>query len=216
MIKDRLQPPQPLFCASARFLRCSKTAEELVEVSLHGLAQLNVDIILVPHGRGARGGLQVLRSGQDSTAFCGADHADTPVLYVRGGRGGLQDFRPGQDSTAFHGADHVDIPVPRGGGLQGFLPRQVSTASSSHSPGAADEACTGFFRTFTHFFKKEGHRALECDSARHVTSSTPPAREEPHFSDHGNFYHESDEKIWMKLDTGWWKLLRTDIVVDQP
>ena len=40
---------------------------------------------------------------------------------------------------------NVDIPVPHGrggrdggGGLQGLRPRQASTASSSHSPGAAD------------------------------------------------------------------------------
>ena len=44
----------------------------------------------------------------------------------------------------------------------------------------------------------------------------PADCEELHFSEDGNFYHEDDEKIWMKLDTGWWKLLCTDIVVDQP
>ena len=40
------------------------------------------------------------------------------------------------------GAEHVDIPVLHGrgggGGLQGLRPGQVSAASSSHSPGAAD------------------------------------------------------------------------------
>ena len=35
---------------------------------------------------------------------------------------------------------NVDIPVPRSGGFQGSRPRQVSTASSSHSRGAVDEA----------------------------------------------------------------------------
>ena len=40
----------------------------------------------------------------------------------------------------------TDIPVPRGGGRHG----PGSAASSSHSPGVADEAFTGFFfyRTF--------------------------------------------------------------------
>ena len=38
--------------------------------------------------------------------------------------------------------------VPRSGGLQGSLPRQASSASSAHSPGAADEAFTGGFPLF--------------------------------------------------------------------
>ena len=74
-------------------------------------------------------------------------HIDIPVPHGRGGRvgqGGFQGFSPGQGSTAFSGADLVDIPVPRGGGLHG----PVSTASSSHSPGAVDEAFTWFFPTF--------------------------------------------------------------------
>ena len=41
---------------------------------------------------------------------------------------------------------------PRVRGLQGFLPRQV--AASSHSPGAADEAFEGVFRTFPQIKKK--------------------------------------------------------------
>ena len=43
----------------------------------------------------------------------------------------------------------IDIPVPRGGGLHG----PGSAASSSHSPGAGDEAFTGFFRTFPQILK---------------------------------------------------------------
>ena len=38
------------------------------------------------------------------------------------------------------GADYVENLVPRGGGLHGLRPGQVSSASSSHSPGAVDEA----------------------------------------------------------------------------
>ena len=81
-------------------------------------------------------------------------NVDIPVPHRRGGRGGLQDLRPGQDSTAFCGADHVDNPVPRVGGLQGFLPRHASIASSSHSPGAADEAFTREFSRFSPNFNK--------------------------------------------------------------
>ena len=67
---------------------------------------------------------------------------DIPVPLGRGGRGGvgvLEGLRRGQNSTAFGGAEHVENLVPRGGGLHGFRPGQVSSASSSHSPGAADE-----------------------------------------------------------------------------
>ena len=102
-----------------------QTAEQLVEVptivsvsSLHALVEQNVDIP-VPHGRGGR---------------------------VR--RGGLQGLNQGHHSTAFGGAEHVDIPVPRGGGLQSLRAGQVSTASSSHSPGDADDVFTRSFRTF--------------------------------------------------------------------
>ena len=53
----------------------------------------------------------------------------------------------------------VDIPVPHGRGLQGFLPGQGSTASSSSShvrAGAVDEPFQGVFRTFLHMKKKCG------------------------------------------------------------
>ena len=73
---------------------------------------------------------------------------DIPVPHCRGGRGGgggLQGSRLGQNPTAFLGAEHVDVPVSHGGGLPGLRPRQVSAASSSHSPGDADEALTGVF-----------------------------------------------------------------------
>ena len=80
---------------------------------------------------------------------------DLPVPRGRGGRvghGGVQGFSLGQGSTAFRGADHVDTPVPQGrggvGGPQGFL-SSSSGASSSHSPGAVDEAFTWFFSHFS-------------------------------------------------------------------
>ena len=112
---------------SRRVLRAPQTAEQLVEVpkivslsSLHGLVEQNVHIP-VPHGRSGRGG----------------------------GRG-LQGLRPGQNSIEFGRAEHVDIPFPRGGGPQGFRPRQFSTASSSHSSSDADEVFTKVFRTHPH------------------------------------------------------------------
>ena len=108
-------------------------------------------------------GLQGSRPGQNSTALV-EQKVDIPVPHGHGGRvghGGLQGFSQGQGSTVFHGADHVDTPVPRGrgsfGGPQGFLPSS-SGASSSHSPGAVDEAFTGFFRTFAQIKKSAGLR----------------------------------------------------------
>ena len=65
----------------------------------------------------------------------------------------------GQNSTAFRGAEHVDIPVPLGrggvGSLSTFLPDTgfCCFISSSHSPGAADEAFTGFFALSPNFLK---------------------------------------------------------------
>ena len=103
----------------------------------------------VPQGRrdrGGGGGRQGSRPEQNSTALGGAVHVDIPVPHGRGGRvghGGFQGVSQGQGSTAFRGADLVDIPVPRGGGLHG----PGSAASSSHSPGAVDEAFTRGFRT---------------------------------------------------------------------
>ena len=46
----------------------------------------------------------------------------------------------------------ANIPVPRGGGLHG----PVSAASSSHSPGAVDDAFTGFFALFPKVKKVRG------------------------------------------------------------
>ena len=82
---------------------------------------------------------------------------DIPVPGRAGGgeRGGLQGFLPRQNSTAFYVEQTVDIPVPRSGGLQGSRPGQGSTASSSHV-GAADGAGQGFFRTFPRGKKVRG------------------------------------------------------------
>ena len=93
------------------------------------------------------GGLQGSRSRQSSTAS-DVQNVEIPVPHGRGDRRGLQVFLPGQVSTSFYGADHVENPVPRVGGLHGFRPGRVSSASSSHSPGAVDEHFTGVFRTF--------------------------------------------------------------------
>ena len=53
----------------------------------------------------------------------------------------------------------VDIPVPRGD-LQGFLPGQGSTASSSHSPDAENEAGVGVFSHFSPWEKSAASAAI--------------------------------------------------------
>ena len=98
-------------------------------------------------------GVWVIVSYSSSLQRIAEQIIDIPVPQGRGDRGGgggLQGLRPGQNSTALGGADLVDIPVPHGGGLHG----PGSTASSSHSPGAVDEAFTCFFSNFSPKSKK--------------------------------------------------------------
>ena len=80
-------------------------------------------------------------------------NVDIPVPHRRGCSGRSSRFTPWTGfQQRFSGADHVENPVPRVGGLLGFLPRQASAASSAHSPGAADEVCTEFLRSYLHIY----------------------------------------------------------------
>ena len=130
-----------------------QTAEQLVEVPTdlaYALLALASSVLC--------GGLQGFLPGQ-STAVSGGglfrlrrtveQIVGTPVPRGRSGSsGGLQGFSPAQGSTACCGADHAANPVPLGGGLHGFRPGRVSSASSSHSLGAVDEDFTGFYALF--------------------------------------------------------------------
>ena len=102
---------------------------------------------------------------------------DNPVPRGRrGGGGGLQGFLPVQNSTAPVAAPIVDIPL-RSGGLQGFRPGQDSTASSSF-PRSAHEACEGVFRTFFRIKKSaESGRQVSAEVGWHVSSSTLTAHQ---------------------------------------
>ena len=51
-------------------------------------------------------------------------------------------------STAVSGADHRIVDFPARGDLQGFLPGQGSSSSSSGLPDRADDGIHGVFRTF--------------------------------------------------------------------
>ena len=98
-------------------------------------AEQTIDIAVPRRGGGARGDLQGLSQGQDSTAVCDTDNVVSPGLHARGGsRGGLQGLSQGQGSTAVSGAEYVDVPVPHGRvekrGRHGFPRGQSSTVSA--------------------------------------------------------------------------------------
>ena len=143
--------------------------EQLVHFSkflgVHSPAEQVIDVPKISQDRTRQGLVEYLRQPQTAeqlvevpTLFffareCGAEHrhSSSSSSWRRSSR-----FTPGQVSTAFCGADHFENPLPRVGGLQGFLPRQASTASCAHSPGAADEAFTGFFALFPTLKKVRG------------------------------------------------------------
>ena len=93
-------------------------------------------------------------------------NVDIPVRG-RGGRNvDLQGFLPRQSSTATAVAQIVDNPAS-GGGLQGFRPRQSSSASFSSPAGVhdyADEPGEGVFRTFHQIKKKVRSSVRESES----------------------------------------------------
>ena len=95
-------------------------------------------------------------------------NVDIPVRG-RGGRNvDLQGFLPRQTSTAPAVAQIVDNPAS-GGGLQGFRPGQSSSASFSSPAGVhdyADEPGEGVFRTFPRVKKSPKSAASPSPSAR--------------------------------------------------
>ena len=99
-----------------------------------------------------------------------------------------------------------------GGGLQDFRPGQSSSSSSSSAGvhGFADELGEGVFRTFPRQKKsaKVGPHSGSALSAD-FTPSTPTA----YFSEDGFFFHEDDTKVWLKMETGRWKLLCSEPAV---
>ena len=109
-------------------------------------------------------------SGLGSTASGSGQVVDIPVTQGRrGGGGGLQGSLARQNSTAAVVEHNVDFPARRG--LQGFLPGQGSTASSLvRVHGAADEGIQGGFRTFP--CGKKSAEVLRQSSARVLASAS--------------------------------------------
>ena len=112
-------------------VRRPKKAEQLVEVPTEPGYALAVVASKVFSRRELRG----ILSGQGSTSsgseLC-EQTVDNPVPQGRlGGGGGLQGSRARQGSTAADVEQIIDFPARRG--LQGFLPGQGSTASSSRT-----------------------------------------------------------------------------------
>ena len=139
---------------------------------------------------------------------------DIPVPGVGGRHADLQGFPPRQSSTASQFSEeriskrivehNVDIP---GGGLQGLRPVQGSTASRTFSPPNKSAKVTG------HSSARVPRSVSSSELSAHPMARAARPQD---FSDDGNIFRDHEEKIWIRLDTGQWKLLCTDTVVDQP
>ena len=148
-------------------------------------------------------------------------HVDIPVPRGRGRLAGLQGSSPGQSSTAFV-EQIVHIP---GGGLQGFRPRQGSTASSSFSPaGSDDDADELGIGVFSHFSPVEKSAKVTSHSSqrvlRSVSSSELSAHQMPRVgpaahsrpSDERITFVDAHDHARVRMDTvhgSYWKNLDT-------
>ena len=112
---------------------------------------------------------------------------DTPVPRSAV-TGGQQGSSPGQSSSKRTAKQIADIPVS-GGERHDFPPDPHPSVLPADLLG---EPIQGFFfRTFPRIKK------------------TPRAHDD-------DFYIEDEEHVWMKMDTGQWKLLGTNVIVGQP
>ena len=115
-------------------------------------------------------------------------------------------FSPGQGSTTLPSTHeriserNVEQIVDFPGGLQDFLPRHGSTASSSSSHGSTWCRGRAVSSGFSHFSLAERSAKLGLHSGSELSadfiSSTPSACERGHFSEDGNFFFEEDQKTW--------------------
>ena len=139
---------------------------------------------------------------------------DIPVPSGGGRHADLQGFLRGQSSTGVE--QIVDSP---GGGLQGFRPGQISSASFSSPSGVheiADEPGEGFFAVFPDQKKVRRSPSSRAHPRWALIKWLVPPGPRTSLTTGTSFAKMKRSKFWVRLDTGQWKLLRTDIVVDQP
>ena len=136
-------------------LPVQQMAEQLVEepefvLSVLAIHRQIADIPIPQVGCLSSGGVQGFLPGQDYIIQEVPEQTvDIPApqgSWEKGG--GLQSSLPVPGSTAFCGADHRIVDFPARGDLQGFLPGQGSSASSSGLHDCADDGIHGVFRTF--------------------------------------------------------------------
>ena len=134
-------------------------------------------------------------------------NVDIPVLGRGGRNAGLQGFLPRQSPTAQLASQEriseriveqiVDSRV-FGGGLQDFRPGQSSSPLAK-----------GFFALFPNGKSAKIGPHSGSELSADFTPSTPAA----YFSEDRFFYHEDDTKVWLKMESGRWKLLCSEPVV---
>ena len=180
-----------------RLCRDTQLAEQLVEVP----TKISCHMILVYHSFMAQRTVE--------------QNVDIPAVGGIGTGVGPSGFLPGQSSSVT-AEQIVDIPVPHGG-------RHDLSPSSADFSNPPDTANQVVFRTFS---PPEKSAKIPSHSTQRVPRSASSSELSAHqmaraarpqdFSDDGNIFREDEEKIWIRLDTGQWKLLCTDTVVDQP
>ena len=102
--------------------------------------------------------------------------------------------------------------IPPGGGLQDFLPDQGFAASS---PVMLEEPFQGVCRTFFPGGKSaKVTRQVRASVPQHTSSSKLSAHQMP-AAHREDFFIDDAGSVWMRCDTGQWKLLGTDTDVFQ-
>ena len=141
-----------------RRLPVQQMVEQLVEVpefvsSVLVIHRQIADIPIPQVGCRSSGGFQGFLPGQDYFLLQEVHEQIVDITVSQGRRGkggGLQSSLPVLGSSAVCGADHVEqlVDIPVRGDVQGFLPGQGSSASSSGLHDCAVDGIQGVFRTF--------------------------------------------------------------------
>ena len=218
---DLLIPEQvievPMISSSRRRCRrrrlpVQQMAEQLVEVPefvsvAHAIHRQIADFPIPQVGGLFSGGVQGFLPGQDYIIEEVLEqNVDIPVPQGRWrDGGGLQRFLPVQNSTAYCGADHQVVDFPARGGLQGPLPGQGFSASSSGLHDCADDGIQGVFRTFSPAKKSATTRPeFSAPLGAQSSSWTPTDYELEHLvredgEDDSNWFTDELGRSWVRL-----------------